>query len=63
MGQTLLRGGALVSWSIVCRPVTHGGLGVRHLQHTNMALLYKWVTRVMKLSNDMVSILLREAYG
>ena len=28
-----------------------------------MALLSKWVVRVMKLSNDMVSILLREAYG
>ena len=26
-------GGALVAWSTVCRPVAHGGLGVRHFQH------------------------------
>ena len=58
MGQTSLEG-------------AHGGqyagllhtVGVRHLQHTNAALLSKWVIRVMKPSNDMVSILLREAYG
>ena len=37
------RGGALVTWSTVCRPVTHGSLGVRHLEHTNTALLSKWV--------------------
>ena len=62
-GSDTARGGALVAWSTVYRPVAHGGLGVRHLQHTNMALLSKWVTRVMKPSNDMVSILLHEAYG
>ena len=63
VGQTLLGGGGLVAWCTVCRFVAHGSLGVRHLQHTNMALLSKWVIRVMKPSNDMVSILLPEAYG
>ena len=61
--DTTQRGGALVAWSMVCRPVPHGDLGVRQLQHTNTALLSKWVIRVMKPSIDMVSILIREAYG
>ena len=26
---------ALVAWSTVCWPVTQGGLGIRHFQHTN----------------------------
>ena len=55
-------GGGVVTWSTVCRPVAHGGLGVCHLQHTNATLLSKWVIRVMKRSNDMVSILLCEVY-
>ena len=55
-------GGALIAWSTVCRPVTLGGLDVHHLQHTNAALLSKWVIQVMKPSSDMVSILLRETY-
>ena len=62
-GSDIARGGALVAWSTVCRPVAHGGPGVCHLQHTNMALLSKWEIRGMKPSNDMVSILFREAYG
>ena len=55
-------GGALVAWTTVCRPVAHGGLGIRHLEHTNTTLLSKWVIRVMEPSRDMVSTLLREAY-
>ena len=61
-GTDAAGGGALVAWSTVCQLVAHGGLGVRHLQHTNMALLSKWVIRVMKPSSDMVSILLHESY-
>ena len=56
-------GGALVAWTTVCRPLAHGGLGIRHIDHTNMTLLSKWVVRVMESSRDMVSTLLREAYG
>ena len=33
----------LVAWETVCRPIEQGGLGVRQLQHTNTALLAKWV--------------------
>ena len=59
-GTETMRGGALVAWTTVCRPVEHGGLGIRHLGHTNTALLSKWVIRVMESSRDMVSTLLRE---
>ena len=38
-----IRGQALVSWTTVCRPVSQGGLGIHHLQDTNMALVTKWV--------------------
>ena len=62
-GTKAARGGALVAWSTVRRPVTHDSLGVRHLEHTNTALLSKWVIWVMKPSSDMVSMLLHEAYG
>ena len=37
------RGAALVAWTPVCRHMSQGGLGIRHLQHTNAALLTKWV--------------------
>ena len=47
----------------MCRPVTQGGLGIRHLQHTNMALLTKWVCRMMQLSGDLAMVVLREGYG
>ena len=37
------RGVALVAWSIITCPKSLGGLGIRHLKHTNSALLTKWV--------------------
>ena len=57
------RGTALVAWSTVCRPINQGGLGIRHLQHTNMALLTKWVCRMMQPSGDLVTVVLRDEYG
>ena len=45
------RGTTLVAWSIVCRHVTQGGLGILYLQHTNMTLLAKWGRRMMQLSD------------
>ena len=56
------RGAALVAWKIMCRPVSHGGLGKRNLLHTNMALLTKWVCRLMQPSDDLVSVVLRGVY-
>ena len=33
----------LVSWSKICEPIQHGGLGVKDLQRFNKALLGKWL--------------------
>ena len=41
----------------------HGDLGIRHLKHPNSALLSKWVVRVMQPSADLLSLLLKDAYG
>ena len=57
------RGVALVAWSIITRPKSLGGLGIRHLKHTNSALLTKWVGRIMGQSEDLVVALLRDCYG
>ena len=57
------RGTALVAWSTVCRHINQGGLGIRHLQHTNMALLTKWVCRMMQPLGDLVTVVLRDEYG
>ena len=57
------RGVALVAWETVCRPVSQGGLGVPHFQHVNIALLTKWVARLMQPSGDMVAAILRDGYG
>ena len=57
------RGAALVAWTTVWRPVSQGRLRIRHLQHTNMALLTKWVRRMMQPSGDLASVVLRDGYG
>ena len=62
-GTAANRGGTLVAWDVACRPLTDGGLGIRHVQHNNAALLCKWVARVMKPADDIVSRLLHEMYG
>ena len=56
------RGAALITWTTVCQPISQGGLGIRHLQHTNMALLTKWVRRMMQPSGDLASVVLRDGY-
>ena len=62
-GTNAVRGGALVAWDAVCRPLSDGGLGIRHLHHNNSALMCKWIARVMKPEDDMLSHLLHEMYG
>ena len=57
------QGAVLVAWSIVCRPVSQGELGIRHLQHTNLALLTKWVHQMMQPSGDSATVVLRDGYG
>ena len=57
------RGVPLVAWETVCQPVSQGGLGVPHFQHVNMALLTKWVARLMQLFGDIVAAILRDGYS
>ena len=35
----------LVGWSVICKDKKHGGLGLRHLERFNQALLGKWPWR------------------
>ena len=57
------RGVALVAWRTVCRPKSLGGLGIRHLRHTNRALLSNWVRCIMQQSGDLAVVVLRGSYG
>ena len=57
------RGTPLVTWETVCRPVSQGGLGVQSLQHTNLALLTKWVDRLLQPPGDLMPVLLHDGYG
>ena len=62
-GTDTVRGGALVAWTLVCRPLSDGGLGIRDLHHNNLALLCKWIARVMNPTDDALSHFLHEMYG
>ena len=33
----------MVSWLVICKDKKHGGLGLRHLEGFNQALLGKWL--------------------
>ena len=57
------RGVALVAWRIVFRPKLLSGLGIRHLIHTNTALLGKWVNHIMQQSEDLAVVVIRDSYS
>ena len=57
------QGTALVAWETVCRLVSHGGLGIQSMQHTNLALLTKWVCCLLSPSGDLGSVILQDCYG
>ena len=56
------KGVALVAWRTVCHLKSLNGLGIRHPRHTNMALLTKWVSRIMQQSGDLAVVVLRGCY-
>lgn len=57
------RGAALVAWTTICTPHREGGLGVRSLHEANVALLMKWVQRMMKPPSDLATQVLSDVYG
>ena len=57
------RGMALVAWDDICKPTGQGGLGVHHLKTMNVALLSKWVKRIVGPEEDVIGAVMRDRYG
>ena len=47
----------------ICKPTRQGGLGVPHLKTMNVALLAKWVKRIVGLEEDVIGAVMRDRYG
>ena len=56
------RGLALVAWDDICKPTCQGGLGVPHLNTMNVALLTKWVKRIIGSEEDVIRAVMRDRY-
>ena len=54
---------ALVAWDDICKPTGQGGLGVPHLKTMNVALLTKWVKRIVGPEEDLIKAVMRDRYG
>ena len=64
LGSREGRGLASVPWDQVCRPLKLGGFfGVLKLQTMNLALLTKWLSRIMSKEEDLVSLVLVDHNG
>ena len=57
------RGLALVAWDDICKPTGQGGLGVPQLKTMNVALLTKWVKRIIGPEEDVIRTVMRDRYG
>ena len=57
------RGLALVAWDDICKPTGRGGLGVPHLKTMNVALLTKWLKRIIGPEEDVIRAMMRDRYG
>ena len=57
------RGLALGAWDYICTPTDQGGLGVPHLNTMNVALLTKWVKRIIGPEEDVIKSVMRDRYG
>lgn len=55
----------MVSWQDVCKPKDQGGLGVTNTKKMNVALMLKWVWRMLTEQDDklMWLQLLKAKYG
>ena len=53
----------LVGWNTVCRPLAHGGLGVRKVALMNRALLGKWMWRFGMEETHLWRRVIAEKYG
>jgi hypothetical protein len=51
----------LVKWNVVCRPRDQGGLGIHDLEAKNIALLGKWLYKLL-IEDGVWQILLRRKY-
>ena len=54
---------ALVAWDDICMPIDQGGLGVPHLNTMNVALLTKWVKRIIGPEEDVIRSVMMDRYG
>ena len=57
------KGLALVAWDDICKPTGQDGLGVPHLKTMNVALLTKWVKRIVGPEEDLIKAVMRDRYG
>ena len=62
-GSKERRGMAFVAWDDICTPTDQGGLGVPHLNTMNVALLTKWVKRIIGPEEDVIRSVMRDRYG
>ena len=53
----------LVNWSMVCTPLSSGGLGIRNLRTFNVALLGKWLWRFGQESDALWRKVIEAKYG
>ncbi|KAL0286508.1 UNVERIFIED_CONTAM: hypothetical protein Scaly_2791700 [Sesamum calycinum] len=47
-------GGYKVAWEQVCKPISHGGLGIRNIQTMNNALMSKHLWQILIQKHDSI---------
>ncbi|CAK8543927.1 unnamed protein product [Lathyrus sativus] len=52
-----------ISWKIVCKPKSKGGLGVKDISIFNKALLRKWIWRILNDKEAIWSDMIQLRYG
>ena len=62
-GEREGRGLAIVSWDMVCRPFKLEGLRFLVVTSMNLALIKRWVSRIISPKEDWVMRILKDNYG